>query len=40
MGPRSPHAVSTGMGSAGDHAGGIARPPRIGYLFQGIGAIE
>jgi hypothetical protein len=37
MDPRSPHTVL--MGSAGDHPGVIARPPRIGYLFLGIGAI-
>jgi protein-S-isoprenylcysteine O-methyltransferase Ste14 len=32
-------AASTATGAAPDHAGVIARPPRIAYLFLGIGAI-
>ena len=32
-------AAPTSMAAAGDHAGVIARPPRIAYLFLGIGAI-
>ena len=32
-------AVSSATGTAGDHPGVIARPPRIAYLFLGIGAI-
>jgi protein-S-isoprenylcysteine O-methyltransferase Ste14 len=32
-------AVSTATGAAGDHPDVIARPPRIAYLFLGIGVI-
>ena len=31
--------VSAAADAAGDHAGVIARPPRIAYLFLGVGAI-
>jgi len=33
------HAAAPAPMAAGDHAGVIARPPRIAYLFLGIGAI-
>ena len=32
-------AASAATGAAPDHPGVIARPPRIAYLFLGIGAI-
>ena len=38
-GPIAHAAVSSATGTAGDHPGVIARPPRIAYLFLGIGAI-
>ena len=31
--------VSAAADAANDHAGVIARPPRIAYLFLGVGAI-